>query len=444
MKTSIITLLVSTALPLTALAFPTPARPFTNGHQQRNASTHPQETDQAQDQTPGCDTGQYLTGDWGGWRCRLKQEGLDITGDYTSDTMFNVSGGKSRGGAYADSWGINFDFDLAKLIGLANTHFYVSLVDRNGADLSVDRVGNQFSLQQIYGNETFTVNNVYFKYNFGGQYDFFKIGRVNAADDFQQADMYYDFVSNAIDGNPIGVFYSITNFSAYPNAQWGALLQAEPVNHIVGKIAVYNTNNNSNETKYHGLNWSFRNDNGALVMTEWDFINGNQNDALPAKYGIGAMYVTGNQQISYNSGEHVWGDYGFYYQIYQMLYRPNGPGTKQGLGGFLAMQFFPNDRNEMPFFGDAGLKYTGIIPQRPDDFIGIAYAYGRYSPDLAKQQNEAGVPAQNFEGMVELTYRIQVKPWLYVQPDLQYIIKPKGTGDIDNALAIGAQVGITF
>ena len=425
MKKQTVLLAISLAMPLCTFAFPTPARPFTQTPKTPSSDQAQNTTAEA---TENCDTSHTLTGNWGGWRCRLQAEGVNITGDYTSDTMFNVSGGKSRGGAYADSWGLNFDFDLAKLLGLNNTHFYVSLVDRNGADLSVDHVGKQYSLKKVYGNETLTVNNVYLKHTFGGPYDFIKIGRVNAADDFQQADIYYDFVSNAIEGNPIGVFFSITNFSAYPNAQWGALLSAEPANHIVGKVAVYNTNNNSNETKYHGLNWSFRNDNGALIMTEWDFINGNDNAGLPAKYGIGAMYVTGNDQIDYNSGENVWGDYGFYYQAYQMLYRPNGPGTKQGLSAFLAMQFFPNDRNEMPFFGDAGFTYSGIIPQRPNDFLGIAYAYGRYSPDLAKQQNAAGLPAQNFEGMLEVTYRVQCNPWLYVQPDLQYIIKPKGTG----------------
>ncbi|MFV0416394.1 MAG: carbohydrate porin [Chthoniobacterales bacterium] len=35
-------------------------------------------------------------------------------------------------------------------------------------------------------------------------------------------------------------------------------------------------------------------------------------------------------------------------------------------------------------------------------------------------------------------------PFAYVQPDIQWVINPGGTGNIDNALVIGAQIGITF
>jgi carbohydrate-selective porin OprB len=33
---------------------------------------------------------------------------------------------------------------------------------------------------------------------------------------------------------------------------------------------------------------------------------------------------------------------------------------------------------------------------------------------------------------------------LFIQPDLQYIIQPGGTGRRDNALVLGVQLGINF
>ena len=48
------------------------------------------------------------------------------------------------------------------------------------------------------------------------------------------------------------------------------------------------------------------------------------------------------------------------------------------------------------------------------------------------------------EGVLEFSYRIQVNKWAYVQPDLQYIIRPGGTGLTQNATVLGFQLGVTF
>ena len=44
----------------------------------------------------------------------------------------------------------------------------------------------------------------------------------------------------------------------------------------------------------------------------------------------------------------------------------------------------------------------------------------------------------------EFGYRVQATDFVYVQPDVQYIITPGGTGNIPNAFIIGAQLGLTF
>ena len=37
-----------------------------------------------------------------------------------------------------------------------------------------------------------------------------------------------------------------------------------------------------------------------------------------------------------------------------------------------------------------------------------------------------------------------ITKWMFMQPDIQYIIQPGGTGDIDDALVLGFQFGLTF
>jgi porin len=37
-----------------------------------------------------------------------------------------------------------------------------------------------------------------------------------------------------------------------------------------------------------------------------------------------------------------------------------------------------------------------------------------------------------------------VTPWLQLEPDVQYVIEPGGTGEIPNALVLGAQIAINL
>jgi carbohydrate-selective porin OprB len=48
------------------------------------------------------------------------------------------------------------------------------------------------------------------------------------------------------------------------------------------------------------------------------------------------------------------------------------------------------------------------------------------------------------EKVVEIAHRVQLTPWSYFQPDIQYVIHPGGTGDIPDAVVIGAQMVFTF
>ena len=44
----------------------------------------------------------------------------------------------------------------------------------------------------------------------------------------------------------------------------------------------------------------------------------------------------------------------------------------------------------------------------------------------------------------ETSYIIQLNQYLSIQPDIQYIVRPSGYGDIPNALVIGVQATVSF
>jgi porin len=64
---------------------------------------------------------------------------------------------------------------------------------------------------------------------------------------------------------------------------------------------------------------------------------------------------------------------------------------------------------------------------------------------MQEQQLNPSVGVQDYEMAIELFYRFYFyRHAVFFQPDLQYIVRPGGTGQIDNALVLGFHMGINF
>jgi porin len=138
------------------------------------------------------------------------------------------------------------------------------------------------------------------------------------------------------------------------------------------------------------------------------------------------------------------GNNGYYTLLDQMFYREK-PEADQGLYGLFVFVLAPDQRhNVCPYFTSAGLVYQGLLDFRPDDKTALGIANGWFSDKIRNAEHRAGVEKQSAETVLELNHQIQITPAIYIRPDLQYVIKPNGFSDIDNALAIGFEAGITF
>jgi porin len=105
---------------------------------------------------------------------------------------------------------------------------------------------------------------------------------------------------------------------------------------------------------------------------------------------------------------------------------------------------------QMPFFFTAGVGARGFAESRPEDWWGLGVVYGHFSEDRQDAQRQAQqldprLDVQDYEMAIELLYRFYLHQHaVFFQPDLQYIVRPGGTGDIHNALVLGVQLGINF
>ncbi|MCH7914992.1 MAG: carbohydrate porin [Deltaproteobacteria bacterium] len=116
------------------------------------------------------------------------------------------------------------------------------------------------------------------------------------------------------------------------------------------------------------------------------------------------------------------GSWAFYYNFDQYLYTEKDD-PSQGFGIFGRFGISDGKANPIHQFYSVGFGGKGVIPGRDQDRFGIGYYYLKISSDLRGTfppllRNRIGL---EHEQGVELFYNIAVTPWLHVTPDLQII-----------------------
>jgi porin len=121
------------------------------------------------------------------------------------------------------------------------------------------------------------------------------------------------------------------------------------------------------------------------------------------------------------------------------------PGDKDGgLSGWLRLGVANGDINPVSSYLGAGLVYTGLITGRDKDEIGFAVARAGLGAGARFTGALAGRRIGQAETNLEATYRYAFRDWLNIQPDVQYVINPRGDEHISNALVIGLRLAFTY
>lgn len=88
--------------------------------------------------------------------------------------------------------------------------------------------------------------------------------------------------------------------------------------------------------------------------------------------------------------------------------------------------------NRFGHYIGAGLVAAGPFRHRSDDELGLAIAVARNGRPYRRQSSPAKTTPS--ERSIELSYLAQVRSWLAIQPDLQYVIHPNTDPTVPNAL----------
>lgn len=112
---------------------------------------------------------------------------------------------------------------------------------------------------------------------------------------------------------------------------------------------------------------------------------------------------------------------------------------EQGLSAFLRFGVADERVHQFGSYLGAGLVYTGALPGRPADQLGLAFASSANGDRFREAMTLAGAPVERRETIWELAYRMQFGENFYVQPDVQYVANPGTDPALDDAWVVGVR-----
>jgi len=386
-----------------------------------------------------------LTRDWGEVRSGLNRLGITPIASYSAQFMGNPSGGQSRGFTYAGTLQVAILWDLEKLLRIPGLGFNVGGAWSTGKDLSADYVGNIFAINSAYtapGNShnNFTLGEIYLQQHIFDNSLVLAAGRLAPQSTFANLAVLTQYLNVGFNPVPGQLAINDPAFAAYPpGTEWGAQALYYITPELEFAIGVFNTNPRAAAGRKGGADFALQQGNrGALSVAQITYLfnHAPNNGRLPGQYILGGFYDSNKFTSLRNPSAKASGTYSVYGQFQQMVYRDGGADSQKGLTVWGEAAIAPKSTvNALPYFLGAGLSYQGPLAGRDNDIVSTGVIAGTFSRYISRLSAET---------VIEVNYQITLYSWLSITPDLQYIIRPGGSGSGKNALALGAQLSIVF
>ena len=411
------------------------------------------------DELPKYNNRDYFLGDEFGYRQKLHEAGIDLDASFTTEPAWNPTGGERQSATTLHNFGLSAQFDLEPLIGLRNTTFTATGSQRSGDSLAEEAIGSAISVQQIFGGgQTHRLVELRMQHKLFQERLELSYGRLSTTSDFLTSPFYCEFVTNGICGQPTSPFFNMSNgITAYPVAAWGAVARFQTLTkETYSMFGVYDGGPvgqaGGND---HGVDFDFG-DNGALLISEVGYQPQKGFFGLPGRYSIGAFHHTGDfPHVAVDSGggnlfltngiPREMSEQNGYYLIFEQMFHRTNPETNREINGFLTAVVSPDEeKSPVPYFFNSGVIYQGLLPSRPNDQAAVGMYTAWFGSDLRDAQQAGDVPSQTYEAAVELNYQVQMTPYSYIRPNIQYVVNPNGLSEVDDALVLGFELGITL
>ena len=415
------------------------------------------------------DASQYLLGDPGGGRKQLADHGITIEPllivDYSKNFMRGIN---TRSDNFWEEFDLPVEIDTEKLFGWQGGTFAAVYQLRHGQNPSRQLTGDA----QTYSFETggfiyipprnddrAELGQLWYQQKFLNDLFRLRLGKIDGSTDFDALDNGQGFLNDAFRTGP-----TLGLMPEFPDTATGVQLFFEPQRGFYAGAAAFDGSGAIGiHTGEIGPRYFFRRAGDLFYVGEigqrYDLATDGRR--LPGRVAFGGWHDTNSFELVNGNGRVV-GTSGTYALFDQLLWRPlgQGPVAAAPVGADRIVRgmesTYPGDIalsaslgwadplvNRIDGNALAGVTWTGIDSARPIDELGFGTTYVHFSRDARE--------LYDYELAIELFYRVRFTPFVSLQPDLQYIIHPSGSGtyllnqfDRHNALAATLRLEMSF
>jgi porin len=394
-----------------------------------------------------------LLGAWGGLKPALAAHGVTLGISDSENLLGNVMGGMKTGATMQGVTTMTLYVDTGKAFGLQGGTFHVSALQLHGRPLSGPYLDN---IQAANGNEGENATRLwelwYDQATPGGRFDL-KIGQQSIDNEFMGSNYSALFV-NTMAGWPVVPSLDLYGGGpAYPLGSLGVRGQYKPNDGVTILAGVFDDDPgggrfDEDQQVLDPAGGRFNLNNGALWIAEIQYATAVF--GLPGTYKFGGWYDSANFPDQRYDASHR-GNYALYAVADQTVWH-SPANAKRSLNLFGRIMGAPDDRNYIDFGFNGGLTLTAPFAGRDDDQAGLDFGVAHVSTRVADAIAAAGRRRPGTEYLIEATYQAQATSWLLLQPDLQYVIRPRGGIDdplnprkrLGNELVVGMRGVVTF
>lgn len=393
-----------------------------------------------------------LTGDWGGNRTKLFLKGIEIGLTHKSDVVANVSGGIKNGTVWIGHTEARLNLDLEKLLGWEATTAYLHYHSDLGSKFNTNYVGGFVGVNNIeVSTNTAQFYHAWIEKNLFKESLSLKVGLYPIDSEFYVTDTSGLFLAP-----PYGMSNEIAQTDTPAIFPIGALaLRAKITSpgknfYLQGAVldGIAGDPNNA-----HGTHIRLGHGEGTMSIVELGYTPKEKTKTEEEAESFNKTAVgfwrytrkfddlTATDALGNPKRRHA---QGAYFLAERSLFTEQGH-PSQGLAGFIRFGTATEDIHQVDWTASAGLRYHGLIAGRDDDIAGIAVTVNHAGDKFRRLSRTNGDPTtDNDETDWELTYRAQIKPWLALQPNVQYIVNPGMDKTLENVWVVGFRTEVAF
>jgi porin len=362
-----------------------------------------------------------ITGNWWGLRDTLAQAHIFVGGSLLFDTTKFVSGGWN-----STSWEANYLLDLHLLAQLPWTPespgtLYLDFQNHDQTVPPASFIGDAQGRDNITAPPFTQISQAWYRQTWGKDARL-KIGKIDANTDatvdgtpsndaFSLIEHGLDFIHSAT-SYPV----AMATLPSYPEGAPGVELFLGS-DFYLGLGAFYS---NAHQTflNLSGHPQDLQPSAGGMFLIAEGGARWSYHD-LPGHAGIGTWYHSGNFPLvaADSPAPTKQGNKGGYLFFDQSLFHDSAEGQpERDVGIFALAGLSDKETNFISASVAGGVTFSGFVPTRPDDAIGLMIAWAHLN-----QLASSPAGTKSFEVATEAYYKCQLTPWASIKPAFQYI-----------------------